>query len=88
MGKTVRRNPNQPPGNTPDPVQPIRKPTPPERAPTRAPESPTPPPDDLPETPKVNPDFDPDIPEHPGPPISDPESPHGIRPDDLSVTRP
>jgi hypothetical protein len=30
-----------------------------------------------PETPAVNPDIDPDLPEKPGPPLSDPEAPRG-----------
>jgi hypothetical protein len=32
---------------------------------------------DRPEEPHTNPEIDPDIPEHPGPPLSDPESPRG-----------
>ena len=30
-----------------------------------------------PEEPGINPDIDPDLPEKPGPPLSDPDAPHG-----------
>jgi hypothetical protein len=63
----------------------IPKPGNPER-PGRKPETPAVPPSPKapivphhPETPAVNPDIDPDIPEKPGPPLSDPEAPHGYR---------
>jgi len=54
---------------TPDerPSQPLPPPS--------SPPSPTPP--DRPESPQINPDRDPDLPDKPGPPLSDPENPHG-----------
>jgi len=63
VDKSIRPDPDQSPDNQPSPAQPPGPKGPPEPAP--------------PETPHVKPDFDPDIPEHPGPPLSDPESPHG-----------
>lgn len=53
------------------PVTPSKKP---DHAPER--EKPGTPPD-LPETPFVNPDRDPDLPVHPGPPLTDPDTPRG-----------
>jgi hypothetical protein len=57
----------QAPGTEPDhPIQPGR--------PIR-PGHPTQP--DHPDSPHIRPDIDPDIPEKPGPPLNDPENPHG-----------
>jgi hypothetical protein len=68
------------PGTVPKPGTPLKpgKIVTPSRGPGHAPapEKPGNSPD-LPETPMVNPDHDPDLPDHPGPPLSDPESPHG-----------
>ncbi len=43
--------------------------------PSIPPDHPTPP--GHPESPHIRPDIDPDIPEKPGPPLNDPENPHG-----------
>jgi len=57
--------PKQPPGTKPDKGEPAHDPGTPYEPPVR------------PESPSVNPKVDPDMPEKPGPPLSDPESPHG-----------
>jgi hypothetical protein len=45
----------------------------------KAPDAPSTAPDRPKTPPTIHPDIDPDLPEKPGPPLSDPESPHGTR---------
>jgi hypothetical protein len=70
-GTVAGINPDPPdkPGRQPNAVPPPASPRPPgEPAPAQP---------DPPDLPSINPDLDPDLPDTPGPPLSDPESPHG-----------
>ena len=64
MSKSIRRGPGGNPESEPATV-PVREPG----------ELPVPSAPDVPEAPQINPEIDPDLPEHPGPPLVDPESP-------------
>ncbi|HEY4206247.1 MAG TPA: methyltransferase domain-containing protein, partial [Puia sp.] len=61
--------PDLPPGPSKQPPGPFKQPP--------APSKPFPVPPGHPESPAVKPEIDPDIPEKPGPPLSDPDAPHG-----------